>query len=110
MFHRWPNRSRPPQHCEYAGPLRSVFFEDVLDLLASLLQVRLGLITLTLGLQAFITGRFTGGFFALAAKLVRGILDFVIQTHGVSPYGPRPPACRRRLTLSIVTTAPDRPQ
>jgi hypothetical protein len=81
-------------------PAKLVFLESVFHFLAGLLQVRLALVDLALGFQALIAGSLAGGFLALAAELLGGVFDLVIQTHGVSPNGLPLPAVCRQVTFS----------
>ena len=67
----------------------SVLLEGVFDLLADLLHACLGLIGLTFGFQAFVTGGFADGFLALAADFLGSVLDLVTQTHDDSPINGR---------------------
>ena len=64
------------QRCALRLCSGSVLFEGVLDFLAGLLQITLGLVSLAFSLQAFIARGVTG-FLALAADFLGSVLYFV---------------------------------
>jgi hypothetical protein len=70
----------------------SVLLEGVFDFLAGLLEIGFDLMALTLGFQPVVAGSVTGGFLALTVKFLSGVVDFISQTHGCSPYVGRSPA------------------
>src|SRR4029450_10061450 len=59
--------------------------EDVLDLLAGLLDVGADLVGLPLGLEPLVVGHFAGGFLGLAAKVLGHVAGLVIGTHLLPP-------------------------
>src|ERR1700733_8440256 len=58
-----------------------LLLEGVLDLLARILEVSLGLVRTSLGLQGLVSGGFTGSLLDLPLGCLRGVLDLVLGTH-----------------------------
>jgi hypothetical protein len=60
-----------------SGGPRQLLPEDVLDFLAGLLEVALGLIGAALGFEGLITGGLAGAFLGFALGRLGGVLDLV---------------------------------
>src|SRR6478609_6063416 len=58
--------------------------EGVLDVVARLLEVGLGLVGLALGLEALVVLRLARALLDLALRLFGGVLDLVTESHGIS--------------------------
>src|ERR1700733_4894991 len=58
-----------------------LLLEGVLDLLARILEVSLGLVRTSLGLQGLVSGGFTGSLLDLPFGCLRGVLDLVLGPH-----------------------------
>src|SRR5215216_6981649 len=77
-MHPRPSGRRP----ESITPREQSVLEGVLDLLAGLLQVALGLVGLPLDLQFVVIGGPAESFFGLPLELLGLVLGLVINSHG----------------------------
>src|SRR4051795_3891649 len=89
-----PSRARmtkpPPGYSSGGGfaVLGGSVLEGVLDLLAGLLDIGLGLVALAFGLESLVAGGLTRGLLGVAAQLLSGVLDLVVESHDVPFRGP----------------------
>src|SRR5712664_2425708 len=63
-----------------------LLLEDVLDLLAGLLRVTLGLVGLPLGLQLVVADGLAGGLLGLALDLFGLVTGLIGSTHAIAPH------------------------
>src|SRR6185503_9825828 len=83
---------------------RRLLLDGVLDLLAGLLQVALGLVDLALVLQAPVTGRLADALLDLAAEFLGLVLRLIFGAHLPSPSDQGRPGAtgRRPATANVV--------
>src|SRR3954454_11050365 len=101
---RPPSMTKPPPSCSSGGGfavLGGSVLEGVLDLLAGLLDVGLGLVALAFSLESLVACGLTRGLLGVAAQLLSGVLDLVVESHDVpfrGPFSSSPfPPLRRRV-------------
>ena len=88
------------------GPaVRALLLEDVLDLLAGLLEVAGGLVLVTLSLELLVAGRPSDVLLALSAELLRLVLQLVHVAHGDLLSSPKTfPGCASRTPVDPLVT------
>src|ERR1700722_19691677 len=89
---------RRPRRTEGSGavarPGVGLLGEGVLDLLARLLEVALGLVDLALGLELLVAGGLAGLLLGLALEFLGLVICLIGQSHGRLPSIRRPPLHR----------------
>src|ERR1039458_1683033 len=76
-------RTLPPRRIAAEGPAppRHLRLEGILDVLASVLETSLSLVSMSLGLQGLISGGLARTLLDLALGLLRSVLNLVLGTH-----------------------------